>query len=192
MSWRRVRQRSKVSPNEERRDEAVAVNLVDETNVEQGNELQSSEEQSNEAQQQISSFRSSLLNKIQQKINSSIFFRTGCLSCDEGTFSNPGSSVCMDCDHTAGFVSKQIEGDETRNRCEYCGPTLFANHTHHICSDCPLGTFSVGGTDECTTCNATNGYIDYTNSGERNACRYCGVGTKAVAGDTNDCVKCGR
>jgi len=75
-----------------------------------------------------------------------------------------------------------------RNSCDYCGPTLFADHTNQVCRMRPLGTYRIGGTDTCTPCEAANGYVGYVNPSERNACRYCGSGKHAVAGDTNDCL----
>ena len=86
-------------------------------------------------------------------------------------------------------MSQEADG-ETRNSCEYCGPTLFANIDTHECAQCELGKFSVGGGNSCSTCEISSGFVGYVASEERSSCRFCGAGKKAVGGDVNDCVKC--
>ncbi|GMH52299.1 hypothetical protein TrLO_g7232 [Triparma laevis f. longispina] len=129
----------------------------------------------------------------------------GCGISPDGTYSNPGSPSCTDCEHTHGYVS--LAGDSGAAQCTYCGPGFYADQISQTCKECEIDTYSVGGIDTCLvcpseyaefgapSCSACLGpkeYSDVEGAAFCSIAKTCGRGTYIVtASTTTSDAECG-
>lgn len=120
---------------------------------------------------------------------------THCLSCVNGTYSVPASTVCSFCD--AGY-SSELQSTTCRvcdvgyysasgGLCTECAEGKFSsNNASTFCNDCYPGHFSGVGAFECIACLPGT----YTNQNGSKNCSFCPPGKFEASTGSTECMRC--
>lgn len=108
---------------------------------------------------------------------------SGCKTCDEGGYSNPGSGYCEQC-----LTGKYY--DEPSNECKLCPQNTFSTSGAtdvNGCEECPAGGHSQPGDGYCEQCLTGKYYNEPSNE-----CKLCPKNTFSITGatDINGCNNC--
>ncbi|KAL4494498.1 hypothetical protein ABPG72_019908, partial [Tetrahymena utriculariae] len=103
-----------------------------------------------------------------------------CIECKDGLYFRDG--ICQHCNEIDGFFIKDKSCSKCSENCQTC-----SGKEQNECKTCKIGKFFVEDTQECQTCDQSQGF--YLNNNNR--CFKCDHSCKTCnGGEKNNCTKC--